>query len=101
MIQVLRPFKIQPSLVPLGPRLHRKDIRPGFGLAGGVGAQQAAVAEPGRYRCFCASVPKAMIAIVVVQSEAPVAKTRPVSAQPYPSPSSAATVVSTSWPRPP
>ena len=31
--------------VPLGPRLHRKDVRAGIGLAGGVGSQQAAVAE--------------------------------------------------------
>ena len=52
MIQVLRPFKIQPSLVPLGPRLHRKDVGPGLGLAGGVGTEQAAVAQPRQVPLF-------------------------------------------------
>ncbi len=39
--------------------------------------------------------------MVTVQIEAPVAKTNPVSGQPYPSPSNAATVVARSSPWPP
>ena len=38
--------------VPLGARLHGEDIRSGFGLAGGVGPEQAAVAETGQVALF-------------------------------------------------
>ena len=51
------------SLAPLAPKLRPSQRR-------------------GRYRVFCASVPKVRIGIVIVQSEALRAKISPVSGQP-------------------
>ena len=82
VIQVLRPFKIQPSSCRSARVCIEKMSEPASGSLAALAPSRLPSHSPGRYRRFCARVPKARIDIVVVQSEAPVAKTSPVSRQP-------------------
>ena len=82
VIQTLRPFRTQRSPRRSARVVMLKMSEPASGSLAPLAPKLRPSHRPGRYRAFWASVPKARIGIVIVQSEAFSAKISPVSGQP-------------------
>ena len=82
MIQVLRPFSTHPSPRRSARVCMPKMSEPASGSLAPLAPNKRPSQSPRKYRLFWASVPKARIGIVTVQSEALIAKINPLSGQP-------------------